>query len=233
MTQINYNSKKSSLFSDISKQITFSINSILRKKEWVTLAVPGGRSAAEVFDKLLLEKIDWKKVHIFLVDERLVPLDSPDSNYKILTDNLLDFLIKEKKINSENIHPFNIDTTKDDYGAGAYSHELNELGGKFDISVLSSGEDGHIAGIFPQHHSIEDGSEGFITFNDSPKNPSDRMSASRKLLNNSDVAILMFIDEAKKNALADFKSVSKGVLSCPAKLVLNIPDNFVYTNIKL
>lgn len=232
MAQINYNSKKSSLFSDIAKQIATSIKSTLKKKEWATIAFPGGRSAAEVFDKLLLEDIDWTKVHLFMVDERLVPLESPDSNYKILQDNLTDFLLKENKINQENIHPFIANSSKGDFGAGSYFHDLNELGGSFDIVVLSSGEDGHIAGIFPQHHSMEDGSEGFITFNDSPKNPADRMSASRKLINRSTVAILIFIDDAKRNALDDFNSESKGVLSCPAKLVLNIHDHFVYTNIK-
>ncbi len=233
MAPINYNTKKSSLFKGLSKQISTSINSILKRKALVTIALPGGRSISEVLSYLVTEKVDWTKVHIFMVDERIVPIESVDSNFKQLNDSFTKHLLEENKINPENVHSFVADSSKGDLGAGSYSHELNELGGTFDIVVLSAGEDGHIASLFPEHHSIEDGSEMFFTLQDSPKEPSSRLTASRKLINKSRVAILMFIDESKRTALEDYESVSKGVLSCPAKLVLNIPENYVYTNIKL
>jgi len=59
------------------------IEILLKSQKFVSFAVPGGRSVLGVFDKLKNEKIDWKKVHFFMIDERLVPLESEESNFKL------------------------------------------------------------------------------------------------------------------------------------------------------
>ena len=150
-----------------------AISKTIRNKDQVVVAFPGGRSVAAVFDVLKEKEIDWNNVHLFMVDERMVKLDNEDCNFKLLKEELIGHI----NIPEENVHPFMVEE-----GIKAYEEELKKVGGKFDIVLLSSGEDGHIAGLYPKHHSIKDESDYFITMDDSPKPPKDRMSSSRKLI---------------------------------------------------
>ncbi|MBW3020564.1 6-phosphogluconolactonase, partial [Candidatus Woesearchaeota archaeon] len=198
------------------------INNLLKSKDYVVIAFPGGRSAKKIYERLRSKKIDWKKVHIFMIDERKVSLDSEDSNFKILNDNLLKYI----KIPEENVHPFHYDEE-----TSHYTDELSELG-SFDITVLSAGEDGHIASLFPNHPSIFDESDGFIDVDDSPKQPMERMSASANLILESSLAIILFIGESKKQALKSFLSGKDSFESLPVNLVHSISNSYLFTDQK-
>jgi len=71
---------------------------------------------------------------------------------------------------------------------------------KFDLILISSGEDGHVAALFPNHHSVRKQAEYFLTMNDSPKPPPERMTASLSLLKRSTIALVLFYGEGKKDA---------------------------------
>ena len=61
--------KTKKLFKNAADLIAEKINSLSKKRKPIILGIPGGRSVEGIF-KLLKEKnIDWKKVHIFMVDE--------------------------------------------------------------------------------------------------------------------------------------------------------------------
>jgi len=79
-----------------------------------------------------------------------------------------------------------------------YSEKLKAHSNSLDIILLSAGEDGHIASLFPEHDSIENNEEYFITVSNSPKPPDKRISASRKLLSKSKVGILALLYHMKK-----------------------------------
>ena len=85
-------------------------------------------------------------------------------------------------------------------GLSSYVKDLKDHGGKYDIVVLSSGEEGHVGALYPGHHSISDESEFYIKMNDSPKPPPNRMTSSRKLLKSAKYfMILLFgIFDAKQ-----------------------------------
>ena len=96
---------------------------------------------------------------------------------------------------------------------------------------MSSGEDGHVAALYPNHHSIRNDSDFFLSMRDSPKPPKDRMTMSRKLLTKSKIVILLFFGEIKEDAYRKFLDGNIDVDSCPAKLVLSIKDSYVLTNL--
>ncbi len=220
--------KKEVLEDEAVKIIMERMNKLnkIKSKKHILMGIPGGRSVKEIFEKLSKSKIDWKKVHIFWVDERFVDLASNESNYMIAKNALIDNLIKSKKIPKENIHAF-------DYKKGikAYEKEFKKIGNYFDIIILGVGEDGHVASLFPEN-SINDDSEGFIHIKNSPKLPKERISASRKLLEKSDTAILLFFGENKKQAFENFKNKKTKVEKCPAKLVENIKNYYVLNDIQ-
>lgn len=211
---------------EIIKDKIKKLNKIKSKKP-ILLGIPGGRSVQGIFEKLKDEKlkIDWIKVQIFWVDERFADLASNESNYDLAKETFIDYLIKSKKLKKENVHAFNYKSGIEDY-----ERKFKELGDSFDIILLGAGEDGHVASLFPDY-SIKDDSDGFIHIKNSPKPPKERMSASRKLLERSDTAILLFFGENKKQAFENFKNKKISLEACPAKLVEKIKNCYVLCDI--
>lgn len=203
----------------------------LEKKHFVVWALPGGRSVSAVFDKLSsINDIDWKRVHFFMVDERLVPVDDAESNYRLLKETLLDKLLEKDLITYNNIHPFIFRSGEKDLGTISYQAELEKFGGSYDLVLLSSGEDGHIAGLYPDHHSIKDDAPFFLTMDDSPKLPVCRMTSSRGLIQRSRSSILLFYGNAKRGALDLFRNNNISYVGCPAKITCQIKQSFVLTD---
>jgi len=196
------------------------IKKLLRRQPQVVLGIPGGRSIKQIFKLLKEEKLPWKQIHIFWVDERLVPLTHKDSNFKLVKPYL-------KQFPKENIHSYNYKE-----GFNKYSKELKDQGGRFDIILLSSGEDGHVASLYPHHHTIMNGNEFFISTDSSPKPPKNRMTASKNLLTRSRISILLFLGESKRNALNNFNNDKTNVKDCPAKLIKQIRQSYLITDLK-
>jgi 6-phosphogluconolactonase len=197
----------------------------------VNVALPGGRNVVRIFEAMRAEPMDWQQVHFFMVDERLVPIDHPDSNFKLLQDHLVSPLVAAGRIPAGNAHPFMLDTTRADRGALHYERVLVEHGFRFDVILLSSGEDGHVGALYPHHHAFANGRHGFLVMDDSPKPPPGRMTSSLSLMQSAQAAVLLFVGEAKREAFEKFNDAACPVADCPAKLVLTIPDATVFTDL--
>ena len=212
--------------------IATSLNEVLKCKKHVILAVPGGRSVAGIFRRLLVQRINWNKVHIFMVDERLVPIDDDESNFRMARKTFIAELTRKGRIPERNIHPFIYDGKAGDFGIRHYETELKSCGGKYDVVLLSAGEDEHIGALFPNHHSIKDNAEFYISMSDSPKPPKGRMSASRKLLCGAEAAVILFFGEQKREAFNKFMSAKSDIISCPARIAMSAKKTLVVTDLK-
>ncbi|MBW2982761.1 6-phosphogluconolactonase [Candidatus Woesearchaeota archaeon] len=196
---------------------------LLEEQDHVVLAVPGGRSVAKVFERLRDEPLPWDRVHVFMVDERLVPLGDDESNFRLVEEHLASDGLPER-----NLHPFKHVPDAHDAGIRAYERELESLGGSFDVVLLSAGEDGHVGGLYPNHHSVSE--QGvFVTMDDSPKPPARRMTASRGLLEKAGAAVVLFFGESKGVALEKFLEEGP-VESCPARLVKSLESWYALTD---
>jgi 6-phosphogluconolactonase len=207
------------------------VRDVLARRGRANIAVPGGRSVAKIFQMLRQEKVDWSRVHFFVIDERLVSLGHPDSNYQLLKDHFIVPLAKEGSISPENAHPFVVDPAVPDRGARAYEAVLADHGFRFDIILLSSGEDGHVGALFPGHHSVRDAHHGFIVMDDSPKPPAERMTSSLSLMLTAEIGVLLFVGEAKREAFAKFNDPAIPATDCPAKLVIGMKNATVFTDL--
>ena len=212
---------------------SFIVNSLIktiRKKGIATLAIPGGKSVGGILKLLAKKKIPWQKVHIFMTDERLVSLNDKDGNYKLVYNILIKKLIRKNSLLKENFHPF-VFTQKIDIDIKNYERELKEVSDYFDVALLSSGEDGHIAALFPNHETIKSRKEFFAYTNKSPKLPKERISASRKSLSKSDVSILLFFGKSKKQAFEDFNNSKLSIYDCHAKIVNQIKEHYILVDL--
>ncbi|MBS3115985.1 6-phosphogluconolactonase [Candidatus Woesearchaeota archaeon] len=226
MTTFSYLTKDQS-DQKVVEIITFSLSKLLRTQQQVVFAIPGGRSVSGIFKLLKKAVIPWDNIHIFMIDERIAPLEDKESNFRLAKETFLDELVKNGKIRQENLHPFKVQE-----GVEKYQQELQKYGGKYDFILVSSGEDGHIGALFSNHHSIKDPSPFFITMDDSPKPPPKRMTMSALLVKKAQVAIILFYGEAKRTAYEAFQHQNVDVIHCPAKLVQKVPEYYVVMDLR-
>ena len=116
------------------------------------LALAGGNTpkrAYELFADGLSNELSGK-IHLWFGDERCVPYDSPDSNYLMVKNSLLEHC----EIPAANVHPVETELPPPE-AAQAYERLFKELlpieGGlpRLDCAMLGVGEDGHTASLFP------------------------------------------------------------------------------------
>ncbi len=125
----------------VAGDIGFIIESALDARNGAVIGLSGGTTPVKAYEKLATMKLDWKRVTIFPVDDRLVAMDSPLSNVAMLAKI---FLPKGGRV-----MPLGVDNP--DYkGAGnAADARLQDLHWPPDLVLLGVGNDGHTASIFP------------------------------------------------------------------------------------
>ncbi|KAG6842487.1 hypothetical protein C0991_000013 [Blastosporella zonata] len=160
------------------------------KKGRFTIALSGGSLPKMLSGLISNSSVKWDKWQIFYVDERVVPLDDPDSNHLACTKHLF----SKVPIPAENIHP--IDTTLlDDLQNLSDSYEkdlIREFAQKdsarfpiFDLILLGMGPDGHTASLFPGHELLAEEDRWVAYLEDSPKPPSKRITFTYPVINHA------------------------------------------------
>jgi len=131
-----------------------------RPNDGFSLAVSGGPTARACYERLAEDagtQIDWWKVDVYWGDERCVPHDSPDSNYHLVRDALLE------KVGAVNANfPMFCEE-----GPDPYQLRLGELG-RLDVVHLGMGTDGHVASLFPGSPGLEADPGRLVVMNEDP-----------------------------------------------------------------
>ncbi len=126
----------------------------IRRKGFFAVALSGGKTPVPFYRGMAETRIDlpWERTHLFLADERLLPLDHPDSNYRLLKQTLLTM----RQLPPENVHPVPVETARPTDSARRYERDMVRFfkisPGQFpcfDLILLGIGEDGHTASLFP------------------------------------------------------------------------------------
>jgi 6-phosphogluconolactonase len=166
-----------------------------RANDGFAIALSGGGTARACYERLAAtsEAIDWWKVDVYWGDERCVPLDDPDSNYRLARESLLD------RVGAANAtYPMRCDE-----GPDAYQMRVGELG-KFDVVHLGLGPDGHTASLFPESRALTADPGLLVVVNDDPlgHNPHPRMTLTYEGIARGRLVLVTVAGEAKAEALA-------------------------------
>jgi len=130
------------------------IANTLALKEHFVLALSGGSTPLPMLRRLAHEAIDWRRVHIVQVDERVAPADSPDRNFK----QLQEVLLGRVPVPSAQVHPMPVDSTDLAAAGHRYARLLATLAGtppKIDLIQLGLGADGHTASLISGDAALE------------------------------------------------------------------------------
>jgi 6-phosphogluconolactonase len=147
----------------MSEQLASWIESLvqdtLKKQDLFTLVLSGGGTPKLLFEKLASDKykdkIDWKRVHIFWGDERVVPFEDDRNNAKMAYD----ILINHINVPPEQVHIMRTDI-EPKLAAEEYEKILHQyfdnMPNSFDLVLLGMGDDGHTLSLFPGSPIIEE-----------------------------------------------------------------------------
>jgi len=131
-----------------------------RPSDFFSLVLSGGETARTCYEALAEAggaQIDWWRVDVYWGDERCVPLDHEDSNYRLGREALLE---KVGAVNAN--YPMRCEDGPDRY------HQLVGELGQFDVIHLGLGADGHTASLFPGSEALDADPGRLVVMNDDP-----------------------------------------------------------------
>jgi 6-phosphogluconolactonase len=161
-----------------------------------TLVLAGGLTPKRCYELLSTMEIEWGRVSVLFGDERCVPPDHPESNYRMAREALLD------RVAPATVYRMPAELGPDD-GAELYERAVKTVA-PLDLVVLGVGEDGHTASLFPGHPALQ--ATGLVVgVYDSPKPPPERVTLTLNVLQAARIVIILATGREKADAVARAK----------------------------
>lgn len=179
-----------------------------------TLALAGGTTPKKAY-QLLAERPDvpWGAIDFYFGDERAVPHDDPESNYRMARESLFDRQsIEESRI-------FRMRGEMPDLDAAAREYEKT-LPSALDFILLGMGEDGHTASLFPGLPAALDNEHRVLAVSGAPKPPPRRLTLAPQALRAAREIVVLVTGEAKSAVLAKALAGPLDVGTLPVQIAL-------------
>ena len=173
------------------------------------ICLSGGSTPRSLYERLaepaVASRFPWSRVHWFWGDERFVPHDDPDSNYRMACEALL----SQVRVDSGNIHAVPTENLSPDQAAAAYEGMLKRFYGAdklesqrpiFDVTLLGIGEDGHTASLFPGQPALEEDRRWALAIVGA--RPETRITLTYPVLNSSRDVAFLATGEGKREVVA-------------------------------
>jgi 6-phosphogluconolactonase len=198
-----------------------------REKGWFTVALSGGSTPKTLYSMLADHKepyraqLPWKNIHFFWTDERHVPPDHFDSNYRMVNETML----SKVPASTENVHRIKTEIGDANKVASDYEETLRKFFQlregelpRFDLVLLGLGSDGHTASIFPKSEVIKE-ADRLVVAPWIEKLKSHRITLTAPVLTNAATAIFLVSGVDKAEALRSVLESDYDPESLPAQLI--------------
>jgi 6-phosphogluconolactonase len=213
---------RAALFQAAADEFVRQANAAIKLKGRFPVALAGGSTPKGLYSLLAANPaLPWEKMYFFFGDERHVPPDHPESNYRMAREALL----SKVPIPAGNV--FRVPAENPDAGQAAQSYEqtLRQFfqtppGGfpRFDLILLGMGPDGHAASLFPGGKALRERS-GWVVADWVEKFKTDRITLTLPVLNNAAVVMFLVSGEDKAQTLKEVLEGSQPAELFPSKLI--------------
>jgi 6-phosphogluconolactonase len=210
------------LFHAAADEFVRQATAAVRSKDRFTVALAGGSTPKALYSLLATNTaLPWDKMYLFFGDERHVPPDHPESNYRMARETLL----SKVPIPASNV--FRVSAENPDAGQAAQSYEqtLRQFfqtppGSlpRFDLILLGMGPDGHTASLFPGTKALQERSR-LVVANWVEKFKTDRITLTLPVLNNAAVVMFLVSGQDKAKILKEVLEGSQPPDLLPSKLI--------------
>lgn len=180
----------------------------VQKRKRVAWSLAGGSTPKKVYsllaDSYFRERIPWRNVSIFWGDERCVPPNHAESNYKMAMDTFL----SKVPVAPGNIHRIAAEMSTPQEAAKAYEQDLRLFFNldrpfpKFDLMLLGLGEDGHTASLFPGTSAVKEKQKLVVGYR-VEKLSADRITLTLPVINSAHRILFMCTGESKAGTLKE------------------------------
>jgi 6-phosphogluconolactonase len=178
---------------------------VTAERELAHVALSGGSTPKRTYELLGAKPGELAGVQLWFADERCVPPDDEQSNYRLVSESLL----VPARVSPERVHRMQGELGPDE-GARRYEQALREGIGPWenelpvlDLIVLGVGPDGHVASLFPGSPTLDAGDRAVcLGVRDSPKPPPERITLSLAVLRAARRCLLLATGASKADAIA-------------------------------
>jgi 6-phosphogluconolactonase len=188
-----------------------------------TIGLSGGSTPKLLFQLLASDEfrdaVDWTRVEVFFVDERCVPADHAESNYKLARETLL----SKVPIPGDNVYRMRGEVDPPEEAAKEYGLMLKEKFGDagLDLVLLGMGDDGHTASLFPGTAAVNETKHRCVAnyAEKSTTGKSWRLTLTAPFINRSREVIVLVTGANKAKTLSEVLEGPRDVQRLPVQLI--------------
>jgi 6-phosphogluconolactonase len=207
---------------EVAQRFSEFLSDLVASRETVHIALSGGSTPMVVFEELAAhyrEEISWSKVHLYWGDERCVPPEHAESNFR---------MAKEHLISRIDIPPQNIYRIRGEEDPAVEARRYGELLKEmvplkyrlphFDLVMLGLGEDGHTASVFPHEMGLWE-SRAYCEVATHPVSGQRRVTITGKIINNAAHIAFLVTGAGKAEKVSEILQEKGDFQSYPASRV--------------
>jgi 6-phosphogluconolactonase len=158
------------------------------------IGLSGGSGPRPAYERISVLRPDWSGIDLWWIDERCVPPDDGNSNYRLIRESLLDGLV-----GAPEVHRIRGELTPGE-AADIYDSELE--GVTLDFALLGIGPDGHTASLFPNAPALEVTSRRAVAAEPGMDPYVARVTMTRPVLAAARTMVYLVTGEKKADAVA-------------------------------
>jgi 6-phosphogluconolactonase len=212
------------LFHAAAEEVLAVAQNAIAERGRFTIALSGGSTPKNLYTLIAANastSLPWNQIFFFWGDERHVPLDDPDSNYRMAKETLL----SKVPVPAANIFPIPAENPDAKAAAAAYEQTVRKFFGgaagevpRFDLILLGMGPDGHTASLFPETEALQENSR-LVVANWVDKFNTSRITLTLPVLNAARNVLFLVSGADKATVLREVLEGSGPGEKFPSKLV--------------
>lgn len=207
-------------------------NQSVKANDRFIVALSGGSTPKNFYSLLAtpeFTEIPWPKIYFFWSDERCVPPDHPESNYRMVRETLLSKI----KVPEQNVHRMKGED-RPELAAMTYQRTIQEFFRlaegefpRFDLILLGLGADGHTASLFPGSPALRE-TQRLVAAVVTDFPPPNRLTLTLPVINNAAHIIFLVAGSDKASALRDTVRAKNDAIDVPARLIQLREGNLIW-----
>ncbi|HXQ72804.1 MAG TPA: 6-phosphogluconolactonase [Pyrinomonadaceae bacterium] len=189
-----------------------------------SVALSGGSTPRALYQLLadpnepFREQVAWDQTHFFFTDERHVPPDHPDSNYRMVDEAMF----SRVPVPQQNIHRIPAENPVAEDAAKVYESDLRKFFGEaipaFDLIFLGIGEEGHTASLFPHSPALNE-TERLVAAPFVEKLNTYRITMTLPVLNNGKSVVFLVTGASKSKIVREVIETARKPDLYPAQAI--------------